>query len=160
MLGRRAMTVLGVMSLTACGILSPGEDGELTKLRRAEALWAAHGPTHYRVTAERLCFCPVIAARITVNDGVITEVDFPDGVDPPENEEWWRNFVMDYYLPVADVFPYLRDVLANDPHRFEAEYRTTDGLPLSVSVDQMRDAVDDEWALHYGDLEPLGDGST
>lgn len=160
MLGRRAMTVLGVMSLTACGILSPGEDGELTKLRRAEALWAANGPTHYRVTAERLCFCPVIAARITVMDGVITAVDFPDGVDPPENEEWWRNYVMDYYLPVADVFPYLRGVLESDPHSFEADYRQTDGLPLSVSVDQMRNAVDDEWALHYRDLEPLGDGSS
>lgn len=157
--GRFAALGLLVGALAGCGILAPDGDGELRRLRRAEALWMEHGPSHYRVTVERLCFCPVIAARITVEDGAITGVEFPEAEDPLPNEEWWREYVLSYYLPVDQVFPYLEEVLSRDPYSFEAQYRPSDGLPLEVSVDVMRNAVDDEWSLRYRDLEPLTGGS-
>lgn len=156
-------TQLGValaatLVLHGCGILTPDAD-ELSRLDRAEALWAQNGPARYQVTVDRLCFCPLVTARITVENGEITNLSFPELVDR-EPLEWELEYARQHLPSVEDAFPYLREILASGPDSFEADYRPLDGLPLQVSVDHWKDAVDDEWTLRYRDLVPLTDGAS
>lgn len=158
---RAAVLTLAVaVTSTGCGILAPDGDDALTRLERAEALWAARGPERYAVTVTRSCECLWVEPRLTVQDGAIVAVDFPSGTDPIYPESEWRQIVLATHYPVEGFFAYLRQVLAGDPYSFSAEYDPANGLPLVVSVDHRREVADDEWVVRYTDLELLTAGSS
>src|SRR5699024_837049 len=43
-------------------------------LANARRMWEQNGPDRYRWTVQRMCFCPVLHLRITVEDGAATDI--------------------------------------------------------------------------------------
>jgi hypothetical protein len=106
--------------------------------------WQTSGPSDYRFTVDVQCFCPVgKPVVVTVRDGQVTSVQ-------PEPPEYWSKVV----VPVPDLFQLVADTRAT-ADVVDVSYDRALGYPTIISVDRIKQAVDDEVAYVVTDFAPL-----
>lgn len=129
-----------VVSLTGCGLTGPGlREGD--EVARNQALWNQVRPADYHYTVGRNCFCPpgfLGPVRVTVLDeNVVSRVYVDSGEDVPAE-------VAEHFPTVDGLFDFIRDAYAQDAFRIEVEYDTQTGVPVSIFVDYIENAIDEE----------------
>ena len=112
------------------------EDTWRAQLDAARNLWQQNSFSDYSFTYLRQCFCPQLHLRVTVVDGNIFAI-----ADVTADTLYQSPFP-DY--TILGLFDRIDEIIDSDPDRYQAEYAATTGMPLSVSVDQIIEAVDDE----------------
>lgn len=130
-------------------LLAWGEDAaadaptaaDQTELDTNRALWESLGIQDYRLTTQRLCFClftdPV---RVLVQDGIITEAGDEFGF-PPSDPPAFAVFSVDH------LFDQVQAAIDQPVADLTVEYDPQTGIPLSIAVDQIAEAIDDEFTI-------------
>lgn len=126
--------------------------GPRAELEQARAKWNASGINDYQYTLQRTCFCVQDAVRpvdITVNNGQITNASFADSGEPlPDNLDYNR-------MSVNDVFQLIDDAIAGGAHSVNVTYDSQTGQPLSVGIDYIEMAVDDEVGFNLSPVQEV-----
>lgn len=140
---RRLLIPVAALVLSACGEpLGPSEI-ELRVLRhrleQAEAKWAKEGAASYTLVLRRICYCgETDPRRITVVDGVVTDVRILGAMTPLPAEQW------QWYPSVEALFDLLAEAIDQPAYRVAAEYHAGLGYALDVWIDWSMNIADEE----------------
>ena len=157
---RRALALLAVCSLTllACGDddVSVGTEGPTTTVNTAPASeqglldvarerWQAAGIEDYTWSYERFCFCPPFAVTVEVVDSVGVSHE----LDPASTEEV-------EILTMEDLFDEVQSAL-DTAFEVTVEYDDQTGQVITLDVDQIENAIDDEYSFSVSSLTVAGE---
>jgi len=136
-----------VLTLSACS-------GEST-FQQNQDKWKGQNINHYRFTVAVSCFCPFANVEVTykVLNGEVMEQTVQSSPDNPVDEA----LVSDFYQPyntIEKVFDYVGSAI-KEADETTIEYDSTYGFPTTVSVDWIKQAVDDEMYLTLSNFEVL-----
>ena len=139
-----AAAVLALVSVAvgACSTLTPGTTLGPTgpvadRASGQRSIWTNQQIRNYTFTIERQCFCPEDVRgpfQVTVVEGVATLVTYQGGVANAER-------VQNLPKTMEAVFDL---VIENAPTEPEVVYDDRFGFPLRVSLDPIKNAIDDE----------------
>jgi hypothetical protein len=141
-MARRITRVVGLLPLVfACHSSTDPIPGDLASAR---ARWTAASVTDYEVTVHRSCFCPTemdTPVIVTVRGGVVVGRRYAT-----TNAAVSAQFAQ--YFPAVDgLFGVVDDALARHADTLDAHYDAQLGFPTLVSIDYVKDAVDDELSV-------------
>ena len=128
---------------SACG----GQARDTLETNRA--LWTSQALTDYSYHFKRSCFCgePSISpVTIEVHDSEIS-VTYEDG-QPMEQE------YLQYFPDIPGLFGIVDNAISK-ADSLDVQYDSSYGYPTHISVDFMKNAIDDEVAYEAGNLEIL-----
>ena len=135
--GRRAVCGLAAtVMLATCGgdPIAPSFD-----LAAAQARWTRTRPTNYRYRLSVGCFCPSEAQPVTIEvhgDSVFSRTNANgQPVDPR---------VASRYRTIDGMFGVIAGAIGSKASTLDVVYDRTFGFPTSISIDYVKDAVDDE----------------
>jgi len=146
----RPLLALAVpLLLAACNLLPgaglSGREQLLAEVARNQAIWLVKGPSSYRMTLERQCFCPEMQYVITVVDGTVTKITRDDEPVGPAEVQGLPKTVTELFAVAAALPPEARATIEFDPDL---------GYPTRISVDPIPEAVDDEYTILVLSLTP------
>ena len=142
---RLTLWLFAVGQLSACSRSQSVE----TELRA----WRAVAPPSYEFDFKWKCFCPGAGVwwRVVVENHVVTGANVIDSTLIPKGG----------FGPPAGGFPTIDSVFARIERAIAANSASVDvfydadlHFPISVTVDQLREAVDDEWTLDIRSFRP------
>ena len=153
--GWRAVTgVLSALTLAGggCTVLGLDDYGEeRDRLEEARREWRNLGWESYAFTLRRLCFCGggTDPAEVVVLRGERVSVTVLETGEPVP-AEW-----VEYYLTVEELFDFIEDAIDRKAHEIEIRYERTTGLPASIRIDYIENAIDEEMAFEASSLRAL-----
>jgi Family of unknown function (DUF6174) len=145
----KIISVIFVMVL----VLSACSGGSVLEQNREK--WEGQNFNHYRFTVVVSCFCPFAGAEVTyeVQNGQMVGQAVqahPDRqFDPDQISEFYQD-----YNTIEKVFNYVERA-SNEADETTIEYDPTYGFPTDISVDWIKEAIDDEFYLTLSNFEPL-----
>ncbi|MGB7875337.1 MAG: DUF6174 domain-containing protein [Anaerolineales bacterium] len=136
-----------VLTLSACGGGSA--------FQQNQEKWESQNIDHYRFTVAVSCFCPFANVEVTyeVQNGQVVSQSVQASPDNPVDEAQ----VSDFYQPyntIEKVFDYVSGAI-NDADETTIGYDPTYGFPTNITVDWIKQAIDDEMYLTLSNFEPL-----
>lgn len=151
---RQGMAAIGLVAfaLGACTVLGPDAyAGERERLSDARRLWRAQGWDSYAFRLQRLCFCAggTDPAEVTVINGRRVSVTVVQTGEPVP-EAWAQ-----YYLTIDELFDFIEDAIDTEAHEITVSYERELGYPVSVRIDYIENAIDEEMAFEAGNVRPL-----
>jgi hypothetical protein len=134
---RQSLVALAVLALTAC---FTGPNDQLTELRLAQEQWAAQGISTYVFTVRRSCFCggPLLV-EVKVGEVAIVRTDLDTGLPVP-------SALASLYPDVPGLFAMILREIEAPAATLTVSYEPARGFPTLISVDAIKNAVDDEYA--------------
>lgn len=149
--------VLAIM-LTACSASTPKSEVE-----KARDKWQAANISHYRFNLNIGCFCAFaqdMPLVVEVKDGQVISMKYQSGkeVDPNLVDYFQRFTTMDkLFDEIANGFASKgsEDTAGNKAEEIKVTYDETYGFPTQVSVDFIKNAMDDELGLTITNFEKL-----
>ena len=141
------------LSLLLVAILLSACSPARTELEQNRDKWSQAGITHYRFQLSVGCFCAfrdLMPLTVEVKDGVIVSISDSRGDPvPAEQLEFF-----DQYNTLERLFDYTAQA-QKDADEVTVTYDTTYGFPAQVSIDNIKEAVDDELGLSVLNFEVL-----
>jgi hypothetical protein len=136
-----------VFILSACGGAST--------FQRNQDRWERQNISHYRFTVTVSCFCPFANVEVTyeVLNGQVVNQSVHSSPDNPVDEAQ----VSDFYQPyntIEKVFDYVGEAI-RDADETTIDYDPTYGFPINISIDWIKQAIDDEMYLTISNFEAL-----
>lgn len=138
-----------VLVLLTCSIL-----GDPSELQVNQSKWDGAGITHYRYNLTVSCFCPFredMPVTIEVQDDKVVSMTKPDGTAVQPGDP-----VYDAVLPystINSVFSSLKEDYAGKADEITVTYDTTYFYPASISIDYIKNAMDDEVSIYIENFE-------
>jgi hypothetical protein len=133
---RLAVLASAMFTLTSCSsVVSPGEE-----LASARSRWLQKGPSVYTMTIFRGCEClseAVGLVSVTVNNGAISARYTASGVAVGKS-------YAALFPDVEGLFRLIADAQAQHYYKVDVEYDPELGFPTSISIDAVKNALDDE----------------
>ncbi len=136
----RQFPTMALTLLLACSSTEPSDVWQ-DELNAARQRWTANGLSEYEYTYQFQCgFCPTEALRpmfVRVRDGEVIALyyqTFPSSEPPTRDGDW----------TIPEQFDRIQRYIDGGAKRLVVEYHAVNGVPVSVSVDPVPDAVDDE----------------
>jgi hypothetical protein len=152
--------VLGVAVLAAGIYLLttglPGSGGQLAELDANQQKWESRNVSHYTMKVNLICFCPWGSSMpwmVEVMNREVISVTDNSGQPVPEDDPIWTVDNSDL-LTVDGLFAYVRRAIeeADDTN---VEYQPDLGYPVTVGVDWIEQAMDDEMGVHISELHAM-----
>jgi hypothetical protein len=144
-----SIPVLGfVLMGAACSCTAPAA-GEL---RENEQKWAAHNISDYSYTLRIGCFCPqeiTSPVVVEVRNRTTVSVKYVDSGQPASNSSF------DKANTVEDLFAIVRGAISQKADKLTVEYDPSLGYPTQISIDPIKDAVDEETAYTVSYLKRM-----
>jgi hypothetical protein len=146
----RCTTLSLLTVLLACSATGPSEVWQ-AQLDAARQRWAANGPSEYEYTYVMTCYCPPESLRpvlVRVRNGEVIALyygNFPGGELPSYEGDW----------TIPEQFARIQRYIDGGAKALEVEYHPVTGVPISMSVDPIPNAVDDEHGFtitSFGDI--------
>jgi hypothetical protein len=145
---RRLFYIITVLTLAACSL------GNRSEIEQNKEKWQSQGISHYRYHLFVGCFCvfsedmPLI---IEVQDGKAVSMEYQSGNEiDSSNREIFRK-----YETVDLIFAELEAALNGAADEVTVKYDPTYGFPSEVSMDVVKEAIDDEVYLTVSNFEVL-----
>jgi hypothetical protein len=137
------LSALGLLALAAC---FTGPSDQLTELQRAQEQWAAQGITTYVFTVRRSCFCAgPLLVEVKVGQVAIVRTDLDTGL--PVAPQF-----ASLYPDIPGLFAIVRAEIERPAAAVSVEYDPARGFPRLISVDQIKNAIDDEYGYTITDF--------
>ena len=118
--------------------------------------WQDADVAHYQFDLFIGCFCPfrdMMPLTIEVQNGEVVSITQQDGTAVAENDPSYT-----YFVEVATVdrlFEELNSSLNGGADEVLVTYDATYGFPMTISIDQIKEAIDDEIAYQVANFEVL-----
>lgn len=163
---------VAALTVSACGTEGPGGSGPggpggptaIGTLDEARAAWAESGASsgEYRIQLLRTCFCQPILLDATVRSGAVVDAT---ATSPVEMGGTGGEVPDDQLVGMPSTVDALHELIATetpDAHAVTVAY-DSQGVPLSVWIDPIENAVDDEYGFEVSfasgdvDVEPAAD---
>ena len=118
--------------------------------------WQDADVAHYQFDLFIGCFCPfrdMMPLTIEVQNGEVVSITQQDGTAVAENDPSYT-----YFVEVATVdrlFEKLDSNLNGGADEVLVTYDATYGFPVTISIDQIKEAIDDEIAYQVANFEVL-----
>ena len=139
-----------IIILTACSLNTTSE------LRENRTKWEDANITHYRYSVFIGCFCAFrndMPLTIEVKDGTPVSITTTDGTVVDATHPFYEIYVS--YVTIDSIMLNLEADLAGDADEVIVTYDPTYGYPTRVSIDYIKDAVDDELSYEITNFEIL-----
>jgi hypothetical protein len=145
---RKPILIFIALILTACSL------GGKTEIERNKEKWQDAGISHYRYNLFVGCFCvfsedmPLV---VEVKDGEVVSMEYQSGneIDASSLE------LFEKYATIDRIFAELETNIYGKADEVTVKYDPTYGFPAEVSVDFIKEAIDDELALRISNFEKL-----
>jgi len=136
-----------VLTISACG------GGPA--FQQNQKKWEGQDISHYRFTVAVSCFCPFANVEVTyeVLNGQVVNQSVQSSPDNPVDEALVSDFYQSYNT-IEKIFDYVGGAI-NDADETTIEYDPTYGFPTDISVDWIKQAVDDEMYLTLSNFKAL-----
>ena len=136
-----------VLTISACG------GGSV--FQQNQKKWEGQNINHYRFTVAVSCFCPFANVEVTyeVLNGQVVNQSVQSSPDNPVDEVLVNDFYQSYNT-IEKIFDYVGGAI-NDADETTIEYDPTYGFPTDISVDWIKQAVDDEMYLTLSNFKAL-----
>ncbi len=136
-----------VIMLSACNGGSP--------LQQNRDKWESQNFDHYRFTLVVTCFCPFAGAEVTyeVQNGQVVNQSVQVAPDREIDQNQVTEFYQEYNT-IEKVFNFVEQA-SNEADEVTVNYDPTHGFPTEISVDRIKEAVDDEIYLSLSNFQPL-----
>jgi hypothetical protein len=118
--------------------------------------WQAQNVSHYRMKVNIGCFCPFfdrMPLTVEVRDGQVLSVTDSQG-QPVAADDPIRSFGNQPLMTIEGVFAYAREALQT-ADKTEITYDPGLGYPVSLNIDRIELAIDDEMSVLISDFEVL-----
>src|SRR3990172_6788707 len=145
---RKLLLTFVVLALAACSM------GNQTEIEGNQEKWRDANISHYRFNLSIGCFCvfsqdmPLV---IEVMDGKVVSMEYQSGnaIDATSRE------FFDKFKKIDGIFSELEADLAGAADEVTAAYDPTYGFPVDVTIDYVKEAIDDELYLTVSGFEAL-----
>lgn len=147
---KKFILVLLAFVLTACSF------GTQSEFEGNYAKWQKAGITHYSFSLGIGCFCPFgdkMPLNIEVKDGEILSMKSSDGTPISSTDPEFETFSR--YATIDRIFSELKAALGGEADEVTVSYDATYGFPTQISIDYIKQAVDDEMGFTISDFEKL-----
>jgi hypothetical protein len=118
--------------------------------------WQAQKVSHYRMTVNIGCFCPFfdrMPVTVEVRDGQVLSVTDSQG-QPVAADDPIRSFGNEPLMTIEGVFAYAREAIQT-ADKTEVTYDPALGYPVSLIIDRIELAIDDEMSVLISEFEVL-----
>lgn len=136
--------------LAACSAVPASEfDQNLAK-------WQSMDVSHYKYTLSIICFCAFwdqMPLTIEVKDDEIVSITNVNGevIDPSNmNYQYFEE-----YATIDRIFEALKADIEGEADEVTVSYEPLYGFPVEVSIDRIKEAIDDEVSLQIENFETL-----
>lgn len=150
-----AIAVLAVIVyLIAAAVFGPA--GQLRELDANAEKWQNQNITHYRMKVGIGCFCPFydrMPLTVEVLNGKVLSVTDSQGQPVPEDDPI-RLHGNEDLLTIEGIFNYSRQAIQTADET-TIDYDPYLGYPVSLGIDQIKRAMDDELSVAVTDLHAL-----
>lgn len=147
---KKLLVLTLALILAACSVAAPSEyDQNLSK-------WGDANITHYRFKLSLICFCVFtdqMPLTVEVKDGKVVSVTNQAGETVLPSDNLYQYY--EPYLTVDLLFSKLDAALAGEAEEVLVTYDSTHGYPVDVTIDYIKEAIDDELYIQISDLEVL-----
>jgi hypothetical protein len=151
-ISRQKLTAKDVKAINSGGTTSTAQQQLNTNLKK----WDSLGISDYSLTFQRSCFCTPESTRpinIQVRDGSVTEARYADtGELIPDDRQYNKQSV--YNLNADGLFNLVQQGINSGAAQVDATYDKQFGLPTSIYIDQIGQAVDDEVSYTISNFQP------
>ncbi len=152
-LTRRGAPVL-LLALVASGCDALAGPSHTDRLAEAVLRWDGAQKTAYEMDLIRGCYCGYIDAghvvTIRVNDRTIVDARFKESGDPIEGAD------RDALPTVSSLFAIIADAIQQKAYQLTVQYHPVHGAPMSIGIDYIKNAIDDELSFSILDLRNPG----
>jgi len=127
-----------------------------SEFARNHQKWQEANIPHYRFELNIGCFCAFrsrMPLTIEVQNGEIASMTGPDGVAIPTTDSNYEYFSR--FATIDHLFSELEADLAGEADEVTVSYEATYGYPIQISIDFIKEAVDDELGLTVSGFEAL-----
>lgn len=123
-------------------------------LQSSREKWDSQSISHYRFNLFIGCFCPyadIMPLTVEVKDGQVVSLTDVNG--QPIREEFRANF--EEAATVERLFAIVESAASGGADEVKVEYDAAYGFPASISIDYIKEAVDDEIGYQVSNFEVL-----
>jgi hypothetical protein len=144
---KKIILVVLALMLTACSASSTYNQN----LKK----WQGANISHYRYQLVIGCFCPFyedMPLTIEVENGVVVSIARTDGTLVDSTDPAYETYSA--YATIDRLFAQLESEMA-DADEVNVDYDSQFGFPANISIDLIKEAVDDELSLQVTNFEVL-----
>jgi hypothetical protein len=145
---RKVLFIIFAVLLAACTQAKASSE-----LEQNRALWEQQDASNYQFELSILCFCPYggqMPLSIVVRDGQVVSLATADGSDPGPSLEYFNQADT-----VEELFGIIESAQAGGADDIKVQYDPDSGYPVSIDIDYIKEAVDDEISYQVANLEFL-----
>lgn len=148
----RATTLFSMLAVSAaCSVLDPdGYSDERERLEAAREKWRSQNIQDYSLVQRRLCFCGYVnpVTMVVRNNVVISLTDNTTG-------EPVSTLFRPWYFTVEGLFDFIEDAIDREAHSITVAYDVARGYPVSINIDYIENAIDEEMAYEVSAFQPM-----
>ncbi|HUG27736.1 MAG TPA: DUF6174 domain-containing protein [Gemmatimonadales bacterium] len=139
-----------VLALVAPGCDALTGPSHTDRLAEAVLRWEGAQQSSYEMDLIRRCYCGYVGVgevvTIRVENGAIVDARFKESGDPIEGEH------RDELPTVSSLFALIADAIERKAYTLTVQYHPVHGAPMSIDIDYVKNAEDDELSFSIRDL--------
>lgn len=147
---KKLLVLTLVFILAACSVPAPSQYDQNLKT------WDGANVTHYRFKLSLICFCiftDQMPLTVEVKDGEVVSVLNQAGEIVLPTDDLYQYY--EPYLTIDRLFSQLGVALSGEAEEVLVTYNPTRGYPADLTIDYIKEAIDDELYIQVTDFEVL-----
>ncbi len=147
---RKIIFIVLALAMAACAFNAKND------LTANQQKWETSKVTHYRFDLDIVCFCAFrdrMPLSIEVQDGQVVSMTYTDGTVVATDDPQWDYF--NRFATFDNLFADIQSGPTAEADEVTIEFDPTYGFPTMVNVDQIKEAMDDEYNLTVSNFEVL-----
>jgi hypothetical protein len=145
---RKILFIILAVMLAACSQAKASSE-----LEQNRALWERQEAQNYSFDLSILCFCPYggqMPLSIVVRDGEVVSLTTADGSDAGPSLEYYSQADT-----IEELFDIIESAQGGGADEIKVQYDPEYGYPVSIDIDNIKEAIDDEISYQVANLEFL-----
>jgi hypothetical protein len=144
-----------IILMTLALVLAACTTGASNEYNQNLEKWKQTNISHYRYTLSISCFCAFtqdMPLTIEVQNDEVVSISKQDGTQVETSDPAYETYTA--YSTIDQVFIQLQSALT-EADEVKVTYDATHGFPLTIAIDQIKNATDDELWLEISNFEVL-----
>jgi hypothetical protein len=144
-----------IILLTLALVLAACTAGASSEYDQNLEKWKQANISHYRYTLSISCFCPFsqdMPLTIEVQNNEVVSISKADGTMVESSDPAYETYTS--YATLDRIFVELQAAIT-EADEVQVTYDATYGFPLTIAIDQIKEATDDELWLEISNFEVL-----